>query len=166
MKPLKLILLVLSGILTFKSAVSQNALINILTKNTGIVHKGGTVFLEITINNTDPTAYIDVYKIRPQISVPSAIASIAETGHELPTGWTILSNNGSTISLSNGKDMIAANDSRIILIAINGNKIGGPSTVAGQLFFSDGTPPGSASGTLRGDNPADNFSTSSCQVIR
>lgn len=166
MKLLKLVFLVLPGAFTFSSAPAQNALINIVTKNTGIVHKSGTVFLEVTINNTDPAAYIDVYKIRAKISVPVAISSIAATGHELPTGWTILSNDGSTINLSNGKDMIAANDFRVLLIAIKGNHIGGPSTVAGQLSFSDGTPPGSATGSLHGDNSADNFSTSTCQVIK
>lgn len=166
MKLFKLIFLVLTAAFTFNSTAAQNALINIVTKNTGIVHKGGTVFLEVTINNTDPAAYIDVYKIRAKVSVPVAISSIAATGHVLPTGWTILSNDGSTINLSNGKDMIAANDFRVLLIAIKGNKIGGPSTVAGQLSFSDGMSPGSASGSLHGDNAADNFSTSTCQVIK
>ena len=166
MKFFKLIFLFFSSTFIYKSAVSQNALINILTKDIGIVHKGGTVFLEVTINNTDPTAYIDVYKLRAKISVPTGLASIAITGHELPTGWTILSNDGSTIMLSNGKNMIAANDVRILLIAIKGNNIGGPSTVAGQLSFSDGIAPGDATGTLQNDNPADNFSTSTIQVIK
>ena len=84
----------------------------------------------------------------------------------LPTGWTITGNDGSTINLSNGKDMIAANDVRTLLIAIRGNKVGGPSTVAGQLSFSNGTPPGLAPGTLPGENPADNSSTTTIKVLR
>lgn len=166
MKFFKLILPVLAGGFTFMSASSQNVLINILTQNSGIVKKGKTVFLEVTVNNTDPDAYIGIYKIKVQISVPSAIASIPATGHVLPTGWTITSNNGSTINLSNGKNMIASNDSRTILIAVQGNKIGGPSTIAGQLSFSNGEAPGTTPGVLAGDNPADNFSTSTCEVIK
>jgi hypothetical protein len=150
----------------FKSAPSQNLLINVLTQKTGIVSKGGTVFLEVTINNTDPNAFVGVYRVKTQISVPSAIALIPATGHVLPTGWTIINNNGSVINLSNGKDMIAANDSRTILIAIEGIKIGGPSTITGQLSFSDGTSPGTTPGSLPRENPVDNSSTSTIKVIR
>ena len=166
MKLFKLALLVFATAFIFKQAISQNALINVLTQNTGVVHIGGTVFFEVTVNNTDPTNFIGVYKIKVQVSVPSIIVSIASTGHILPTGWTITSNDGFVINLSNGKDMIAANDARTILIAVKGNKIGGPSTLSGQLFFADGIQPGTDPGILTGDNPADNFSTSTCKVIR
>lgn len=145
---------------------AQNVLLNILSKNSGIVKKGKTLFLEVTINNTDPVNHIGIYKIRTQLSVPIAIASFESKGHVLPTGWTITSNNGGTINLSNGKDMIAANDSRTILIAIKGLTVGGPGTITGQLSFSDGTAPGTATGILNGDLAADNFSTTTCTVIK
>lgn len=145
---------------------AQNVMLNILTKNSGIVKQGKTLFLEVTINNTDPTNHIGIYKIRTQLSVPQAIANFESKGHVLPTGWAITSNNGNTITLSNGKDMIAANDSRTILIAIKGAKVGGPATITGQLSFSDGTAPGTATGVLNGDLPADNFSTTTCTVIK
>jgi hypothetical protein len=163
MKLFKLFLLLAAAFIS-ESAASQNVLINILTQNSGIVKKGETIFLEVTINNTDAAAYIDVYRIRPKISVPSAIVSIAAKGHVLPTGWMITENNGSIISLSNGKDMIAAGDARTILIALTGNKPGGPSTISGQLLFSDGTAPGTTPGTLKGDLPGDNSSTTTCKV--
>lgn len=164
MKLLKLIALASAGLFLCKTASSQNAMVNILTQKFGMVKKGETVFLEVTINNTDPNDYISVYKIRAQISVPSAIASIDSAGHVLPTGWTVISNNGSTINLSNGKDMIAASDARTLLIAIRGNKSGGPSTIACQLSFSDGNAPGAAPGTLQRENPADNSSTTTIMV--
>lgn len=84
----------MAGAFTFTSAASQNALINILTQKSGMITKGGITFLEVTVNNTDPTSFIGVYKIKTQISVPTAIAGIATTGHVLPTGWTIISNDG------------------------------------------------------------------------
>jgi hypothetical protein len=166
MKSFKLLLLVFVCISTYMSAASQNVLVNILTRNAGIVKKGKHVFLEVTINNTNASAFVNVFKVKAQISVPSGIVKIADTGHDLPTGWTIISNDGSTITLSNGKDMIAGSDSRTILIAMEGIKTGGPSTISAQLTFSNGESPGSAPGTLAGDNPADNSSTTTVKVQR
>ncbi|MDZ4794929.1 MAG: hypothetical protein SGI83_11675 [Bacteroidota bacterium] len=164
MKKIRLFISSLAILFLSKMAVSQNVMVNILTQKSGIVTKNGIVFLEITINNTDPLAYIGIYRIKTQLSVPSAIASIAAEGHVLPTGWTITSQNDSVINLSNGKDMIAANDARTLLVAIRGMKMGGPSTISCQLSFSDGTSPGTAPGTLPGENPGDNRSTSTIEV--
>ena len=135
-----------------------------MTKNIGIVQKGHSIFIEVTINNTDPTSVVGVYKIKAKITVPNSIVSITTNGHSLPTGWEIISNSDSTITLSNGKDIIAPNDARKLLIAIKGKKIGGPLSVSGQLSFSNGTAPGSEPGSSNGDNPLDNFATSSCLV--
>ncbi len=166
MKLFKLIFLVLTGSFTFMSAASQNALINILAQNSGTVRKGETVFLEVTIINTNAISDIGAYKIKAQISVPSEIAGIDTSGNVLPTGWTITGNTGSTIFLSNGTDVIPRNSARTILIAVHGKKTGGPSTIIGQLSFSDGNPPGTALGSLPGDNPADNSSTTTIKVLR
>jgi hypothetical protein len=167
MKLFKIFLLLMAGFFSGYSAAAQNAMINILTRNSGIVKKGGTIFLEITINNTDPASHIAAYKLRPQISVPQGLVSISSTGHVLPTGWTVIRNNGSVIALSNGKDLIGSNDSRTILIALKGLKTGGPSIISGQLFFADGNAPGSASGSpLTGDIPIDNSSATSIQVMK
>ena len=165
MKLIKTCLLFGLSAFAFMKAPSQNAMINILTRNAGVVKKGKTIFLEITINNTTLRDYIGIYKIRTQISVPSEIVSIDTVGHVLPTGWKIISNNGSTINLSNGMDMMAASDARTLLIAIRGKKAGGPSTISAQLTFSNGYPPGTEPGSLQGDNPADNSSTSTIRVI-
>ena len=154
-------------VFTCINAASQNVLMNILTQNSGTVSKGGTVFLEITICNTDPTDSVPIYKLRPQISIPKTIASIPETGHTLPEGWIITSNDGSTIRLSNGVDRIPAHVCRTILIAIKGNVVGGPSTISGNLLFANGESPGSLAGSAtKGDNPADNASTSTCTITK
>ena len=154
-----------SIILFFNSRVlSQNVSINVLTQKSGIVQKGNTVFLEVTINNTDVSSLVGVYKLKAQITVPDSTVSIQQDGHNLPTGWEIINNNGSVITLSNGKDIIAPSDARTLLINIGGNKTGGPVSISGQLFFSNGISPGTEPGSLNGDNPADNYSTSSCKV--
>jgi len=165
MKIRKSILLVIVGSFFSLHSFSQNVLINILTQNSGIISKGGKGFLEITICNTDPIDSVPVYKLRPQISFPSSIARIPESGHILPAGWAVISNDGSTVRLSNGTDMIPANVCRTILIAIEGKETGGPSTISGSLLFSNGVAPGSFPGAAtRNDNPADNNSTSTCKV--
>ena len=167
MRSRKLILLALVIASASMSASSQNILMNILTRNSGIVSKGKIVFLEVTVCNTDETDSVPVYKLKPQISIPDGIAHIPPTGHTLPDGWTIISNNGSTIRLSNGTDRIPAHGCRTILIAMEGKAIGGPSTVSANLLFSNGESPGAISGgPTRGDNPADNSSTSTCTIIR
>lgn len=166
MKVYRLIILFFAGILFYSAAQSQNVSINVLTQNSGIVQIGKSVFFEVTINNTDPSLLVGVYKLKAQVTVPDSIVVIRKEGHNLPTGWEIISNDGNVITLSNGKDIIASNDARTLLIAIEGKNIGGPVSMSGQLFFSNGISPGTDPGSLTGDNPSDNFSTSSCKVIK
>ena len=162
---LKLFCLCFAGSFFISSANAQaNASINVLMQNSGMVNAGETQFLQVNVGNTGPTSSIGVYKVKVQISAPSAIVSIPATGHNLPAGWTINSNNGATMNLSNGTDVIPVGQSRQILIAIQGNTIGGPSTVSGQLSFSNGISPGTAPGTLTGNSTADDNSTSTVQV--
>jgi hypothetical protein len=167
MKLFRILFQVLTSAIAFKPVAAQNVLLNILTHNSGLATNGGTVNLEVTVCNTDATDSVPVYKLKPQISVPAAIASISTTGHTLPNGWTIVNNDGSTIRISNGTDMIPPHECRTILISVKGKVAGGPSTISGNLQFSSGIAPGSApGGATRGDNPADNTSTSTIKVLR
>jgi len=137
-----------------------------LTQNSGQVTQGGIVNIEVTVGNTGPTGAIGANKVRAQISVPIAIANILPNAQQtgLPSGWTITVNNGGAITICNGSDVIPVGASRTILIKVQGNTIGGPSTVTGNLLFSNGTSC-TAPGSLSGDNTADNSSTSSLEVI-
>ncbi len=146
-------------------AISQNIMINVLTQNTGIVEKNELIFFEVTISNTSPIKAVPIYKLRPQISFPTALVSIPETGHVLPKGWSLTSNDKGIVWLSNGTDIIPENGTRTILIAMKGKEPGGPSTISGNLTFSNGIAPGSVVGSPTiGDNIADNVSTSSVTV--
>lgn len=159
--------LLIVTVLMAPASFSQNVMINALTQNSGVVKKDGTVFFEVTINNTSATYSIAAYKLKPQISFPATIVAVPATGHNLPKGWSILSNNNGVLTLSNGEDAIPANESRTILIAVQGKAIGGPSSVIANLSFSNGTAPGSAAGAApAGDNMADNASTSTIRVIK
>lgn len=167
MKLFKSLFLFLAVAFASESAMAQDVLLNILTQNSGAVSKKETIFLEVTVCNTSATTAVPVYKLRPQISFPAALVSIPDSGHNLPAGWSILSNTAGVVWLSNGTDMIPPHDCRTILIAIKGRSVGGPSTISGNLMFSNGISPGSSpGGATPGDNPADNASTSTVRVIR
>jgi len=147
-------------------AFSQNVMINVLTQNSGIVKKDETIFFEVSISNTSSISQIPPYKLRPQISFPNTLVAIPDTGHILPKGWAILSNSIGVVVLTNGSDIIGENENRTILIALKGKAVGGPSTVMGSLTFSNGIAPGMQTGSsLKGDNIADNSSTSSVIII-
>ena len=140
-----------------------NGYLNILTQNAGIVNAGSTVFIEVTVGNSGPVDDIPAGKLRIQVSVPGNICTIAATGHVLPNGWTILSNSGTSIQICNSSDLLSLFDERTILISVQGNNVGGPSTIIGQLDFRNNcTSPGS----LTGDDASDNSSTTALQVVR
>ncbi len=167
MKNLLQFTFVVLAILNSANLFSQNVLINVLTRNSGIAKKGETIFFEIAINNTSPTKSISAHKLKPQISFPTALVDVPKTGHVLPKGWAIISNVNGVLLMTNGSDIISENESRIILIAIRGKSKGGPGTITGNLNFSNGIAPGSAAGSAPlGDNIAANSSTSSIRVIK
>jgi hypothetical protein len=167
MKLFKLFLL-LTGSFLSAAAFSQNVQLNILTRNSGMVSVQGTIFLEVTVCNTDSRGTaVPAYKLRPQLSFPSEIVSIPDTGHILPPGWAIIHKSGGVVRLSNGTDQIPASECRTILIAIKGNVVGGPSSILGTINFSNGIEPGSVSGSpILGDYPADNSSSTAVKVVK
>lgn len=157
--------IIASFFLTF-TTIGQNVTLNILTQNSGIIKKGGSIFLEVTVNNMSSKDSVPAYKLKPKISVPP-IVSISNTGHDLPKGWTITSNTGSEITLSNGTDRIPIHVKRTILILLNAKDHGGPSTISGQMSFSNGVAPGLITGSpTTEDNPVDNISTTTCKIIK
>jgi hypothetical protein len=150
-----------------KNVTAQNILLNAVTQNSGIVKINSVVFFEIVVSNTSATKALPAYKLRPQISFPTSLISIPDTGHILPKGWAITSNSNGVMWLTNGTDEIPNNESRTILIALKGEKIGGASSILVNLGFSNGIAPGSATGSATvGDNNADNSSTSSITVVK
>lgn len=144
---------------------SQNVMINVLSQNSGKVKRGELTYFEVTIYNTSTVSNLAAYKIRPQISFPSLV-HIPPSGHSLPEGWAIFINGNGTVTLSNGTDVIPPQSDRKILIAMKGVKTGGPASIPGNLFFSNGSAPGTTSGIApKDDNTADNTSNSSITVL-
>lgn len=166
MKIFKLVIFLLL-IIASENAISQNVSINVATQSSGIVKKGGLIFFEVDVNNTSATKVVSMFKLRPQISFPTSIVTVQETGHVLPKGWAIISNAKGVVTLSNGTDNIGQNENRKILISIKGYELGGPSTISGNLLFSNGIEPGSVPGiSTVGDNLADNISSSTVMVVK
>lgn len=167
MKLTKLIVLLLGSILTITNAAAQaNASLNILSLNSGQASVGGIGILQVTVGNTGPNS-IQAFKVRAQISVPTALVNLltpASNQTGLPPGWTITVLNAGTIIICNGTDVIPAGVQRQIFIKMQGIAIGGPSTINGSLLFSNGASC-NVTGSLPGDNTADNTGTTSIQVV-
>lgn len=167
MKLFKLTTLTLFSVLLYNYTISQNILINVLTQNAGVVRMGESGKIEIKICNTSSVLAVPAYKIRPQISIPLSLVNIPDSGHVLPEGWSIISKSDGVFRLTNGTDQISPNDCRTILLTFTGVSKGGPFTVSGNILFSNGLFPGNTSGPpTQGDNPADNSSSSTCEVIK
>ncbi|MCX6318810.1 MAG: T9SS type A sorting domain-containing protein [Bacteroidetes bacterium] len=161
---------ILSAILTLpmiKTFAQANANINVLTLNSGQVGLGGVVDIQVTVGNTGPVSNIGVNKVRAQISIPTAIASALPNAQQtgLPAGWTILTNTGGVIQVCNGSDVIPVGGQRQVFIKVQGNSLGGPSTVSGVLSFGPGTGVCTGLGTLSGNITADDISQSTLQVV-
>jgi hypothetical protein len=157
------------------TARAQDVSINIISQensvNDGAWAMGapvGTTAILVTICNEDGgTTVLPSYKIRPLISVPSAIAQFAPDAQQtgLPAGWTILTNTGSSIRISNGTDQLPAAECRDIVLYVIPVAQGGPSGVTATIAFANGVAPGSTSGPqTTGNNPANDNSTTSIQI--
>jgi Secretion system C-terminal sorting domain len=167
MKLSTLLILFSASLLGVTNASGQaNAYIQVLTLNSGNVNLGQTGDIQVTVGNTGPANNIAVNNVRTQVSVPNALVSLLPNAQQtgIPAGWAITSNNGTTIQLCNGSDVIAPGTQRNIIIKIQGNTVGGPLTVSGGLTFRSGTNC-AAPGTLAGNNTADDNGTSSVTVV-
>ncbi len=166
MKQIKLLALLLTNSFIFSNAIAQfNASLSVTG---GTVAIGSTGDIEVRVSNTNPTNTIVANKIRTQISFPAAIAMPSATALQsgLPAGWVVTTNTAAgVITFCNGTDAIPPSTTRIILVKYNGNVLGGPSTVSGQLSFGNGSTANCGGiGTLAGDAGADNSSSSSITV--
>jgi len=167
MKLIKLLMLFCIGAFFLASnAIGQNANpgIAVAPSNAGVVSVGGTNDLTITVNNS-LAGNIATAKLRPIVTIPSSVAFLANASQTgLPAGWTILTNTGSQLRLCNTSDVIGGNESRTIILKVQGVTITGFQTFTGQINFGNGTT--CAAGTsVAGNVTADDFATSTIEVI-
>ncbi len=155
MKIFKLLILLFVSVFVFVGVSAQDPSLNIVLGSSGVVNVGGTIFLQIDVTNNSASGTIVANKVRPQISVPANISFIPVSGHNLPAGWTITSNNGSVIRITNTTDPIPAGTTRTAFIAVEGTADGGGS-ILGNLTFNGPAP--------SGDNTANNTSSAGLTV--
>lgn len=143
---------------------AQNLNINVSGQQDGITDsewpldaKNTTILVNVC-NLDGGTLGVQPYKIRPLISIPNELVTIENV--DLPTGWTILSNNGADIRFSNGTDLIGAGECRDIVIHVKPTAKGGPLSVTSIISYSNGVAPGNVFGAQTpGNDPADDNST-------
>jgi hypothetical protein len=170
MKILKLFLLLFVTGFMFKNTMAQtqgstNASLNILSANAGVVNVGSVLDVSISVTNTGSNP-IQANRVRVQISIPNAIGLPLATASQtaLFTNWVVTSNTaGGVITICNGTDVIPAGQTRTSIIKVSGVTIGGPLTISAGLAFGNGTSC-TAFGSLPGDAPADNTSTTGLTV--
>jgi hypothetical protein len=149
--------------------ISQNIISQVGGVNDGdwSVNQTGCTIL-LTVANNGP---IDLapYKIRPSLSIPTdGSATIAPNAQQtgLPTGWTILSNNGTSLRLSNGTDIISDGEVRniqIVFLPLALTTL--PRTLNINLFTTDGVAPGNNPGVLAFNDISNDPGVTSYQVV-
>ncbi len=139
---------------------AQNVMVGINAKNGGIVKVGDEIRVEISVHNTSSIyGFVLPYRLKPQFNIDSNYLKFVEKGHQLPGGWSIVSENASDLRLSNGKDSIPPNERRTFTLLLKAVQQTTSSKVLANLFFSNGKPPGNYPGpSLQGDLSADNSS--------
>jgi hypothetical protein len=132
----KHLLLWMIGVFSLMHTMAQDASINILAGNGGLVATGQSFLLRVDVTNNDAAGTIVQNKLRPQISVPAGISAISTVAadHQLPAGWTITSNSGTVIRITNTTDPIPAGVTRTAFISIRGTVIGTGSIIANLTF--------------------------------
>jgi Secretion system C-terminal sorting domain len=133
--------LILIATISTLGATAQDASINILAQNSGLVAVGSQIFIQVDITNNSTTGTVVANKLRPAISVPVSLASIPASGHQMPTGWTMTAPSGGVIRFTNTTDPLPPSTTRTILVAITGATVG-TGSVIGNLTFVGPAPTG------------------------
>lgn len=120
-------------------------------------------------NNDGGSAPVPEYKLRPMLCVGGGgFLQIAPDAQQtgLPAGWSILSNDGDSIRLSNGTDTWLPGECREISIKIITFGLGGPDLFSGILDFADGSAPGDTPGSPTVDNdPNNDYAEATAMVV-
>ena len=154
----------LVALATTKIFSQANPSIAVAPSNSGQVAVGATNDLTIAVGNTG-AGTIAVSKLRPIVTIPASVTFLAnafQTG--LPAGWTILSNTGSQLRLCNSGFIVPGASSTSIILKVQGVTITAPQTFSGQINFGNGTTC-AAGPSVAGNNTADDFATSTIEVI-
>lgn len=141
-----------------------NPYISVSPSNSGLVGVGATLDLFIDIGNTD-VSNIAIAKLRPIIDIPLSIVFLPTSEQVLPAGWTIVSNNGQQIRFCNSGFVVDAGSLVTITLKVRGVSISPAQTFTGQINFGNGINCLNAGAQVPGNDPADDFATSTVEVV-
>jgi len=164
MKIFKLLVLFFTSVffITANAIGQTNVGIGVSAQNLGVVTLGATLDVDVLIANTGPNS-IASGRLRPIFQTPPSTEWLpAALQTNLPPGWTVLTNTGTQIRICNTTDIIPGATNRIFTIKVRGLTIAATSAITAQIAFGISCVNGPA---IAGDNPADNFATSSVGVI-
>ncbi|MBO9592630.1 MAG: hypothetical protein J7599_06940 [Niabella sp.] len=169
---LHFMMIIILAVLLSSRLAAQDVSINILMQP-GTMVQGQTGTIEVEIANENATAVaLPAYKIRPHLTVPSDLLTIpANTPvSDLPQGWSVCSNDGKDIIISNGSDgTLMPGESRIFHINVTATtlKTGGPSLITAKIEYGGGSNGQKCSNgpQTAGNLPSNDNSQSSITVI-
>lgn len=126
--------------------------------------------IRVTVcNNDGGVRNVPAFKLKPLISVPLAgsFVQIAPNAQQinLPAGWSIVSNTGSSIQLCNGTDTWPPGECRDFLIYVTPVAAGGPAIVAASLFWGNNGTCFQSGPQTPGNNPNNDNSQTSVTVV-
>lgn len=144
-------LILSAGLFPIEKTYSQDVDINILTVPASVPLGSTSGVIEVDICNVDGgSTVVPTYKLRPLITGNSLINI---TGADLPAGWAIISNNGTSIAFTNGTDnTLAPADCRQIVIHFTATGVGSNASITGRMEFGNGSAPGAADGAQTVNN--------------
>ena len=146
------------------NAVGQtNPTVGVLPGNNGIVAVGSSINITVTIGNTG-TSEIPAAKLRPIITLPASVNFAPSNEQTLPSGWTILTQTGTSLRLCNTSVALGASSATPITLKVTGITIAAAQTFLGQINFGNGSTCAAGTSTA-GDNTADNSASSTIEVI-
>lgn len=171
----KSILIILVFLSLAPRLLSQDISLNIITELNGVTNSTWplvpvptTSGVRVTFCNNDGGAVnVPAFKLRPLISVPPALVQIAPNAQQtdLPAGWSIITNTGTSIRLCNGTDTWAPGDCRDFLIHVIPISPGGPGTIVGNIFWADGFNCNTTGSPTVDNDPDNDRSTTSVTVV-
>lgn len=160
----KTILLFLFASANVKLMAQADPNINVSPGNSGVVAVGSVIDLLIEIGNTGVSS-IAVSKLRPVIDIPSNIVFLQTADQTLPSGWSIISNDGQQIRVCNTSTVVPGEDVVNVILKVRGVAISPPQTFTGQINFGNGTNCLSGGPSVAGNSTADDFATSTVETV-
>ncbi len=120
------------------AVIAQNITLSVSAVNSGNVFVGGTIDVNVRLNNSSPATIAPAFKLRATLFVASNV-KIAASGHVLPAGWSICTQADQSIVLTNDNTTIPASQARTAIIKVQGVNANTTAVCQGNFSHGGGT---------------------------